>query len=90
MKHLLSSSMIALGMLAAAPLASAHAATRHPITHTRVVHDRTTPSRVRALGSRGGYEAYAYAPSRGYAAYPDGARSSYEEQLIQTTIKDTY
>jgi hypothetical protein len=43
-------------------------------------------SRAQALGSpsRGGYEAYGYAPTGGYL-YPDGARSAYEEQLIQTT-----
>jgi hypothetical protein len=35
------------------------------------VNGRCTPSRAQALGS----------PSR----YPDGARSAYEEQLIQTT-----
>jgi hypothetical protein len=83
MKHLLSASMIALGMLAAAPLASAHAATRHPITQTRVVHARTASPRA-------GNEAYGYAPSRSYRAYPDGARSAYEEALIKTTEDDTY
>lgn len=92
MKHLLTASMIAIGLLAAAPLAPAYAASsRHPITHTRVVHGHRA-SRVSALGSpsRGGYEAYGYAPSGGYRAYPDGARSSYEEQLIRTTEDDTY
>jgi hypothetical protein len=86
MKHLLTGSMIGIGLLAAAPLAPAYAASsRHPITHTRVVNGHPA-SRVPALGSpsRGGYEANGYAPSGGYR-YADGARSSYEEQLIQTT-----
>jgi hypothetical protein len=80
----LTASVIAIGLLAAAPLAPAYAASsRHPITHTNVVHGRPV-SRVPALGSpsRGGYEASA--PSGDYR-YPDGARSAYEEQLIQTT-----
>ena len=104
MKHLLTASMIAIGMLAAAPLAPAYAASaKHPITHTHVNADRNpargTTSHIRARGaaSRAGYEAYGYAPSAAYpgytargAAYPDGARSSYEEKLIQTTEQDTY
>jgi hypothetical protein len=50
------------------------------------VNGRCTASSAQALGSpsRGGYEAYGPAPSGGYR-YPDGARSAYEEQLIQTT-----
>jgi hypothetical protein len=93
MKYLPSASMIAIGLLAAAPLAPAHAATRRPITHTRVVHGHLgAPSRFPALGSpsRGGYEAYGYAPSGGYGAYPDGARNSYEERLVETTEDDAY
>jgi len=98
MKVQLSALMIAIGMLAAAPLAPAYAASsKHPTTHARVYLQypaRSATSHVPARGAPSrGYEAYGYAPSGAYraggAVYPDGARSSYEEQLIRTT-EDTY